>query len=105
MVNYGQFKGERDHHLDLVGSLHKDYCYKSVPTQIAHNAGLSRSALREIESGTAACEAVTAPQLYICISQVGANFWSREKLSSYRGLCREMGNLLCDANDDNNNQR
>ena len=42
MINYGQFKGERDQHLDLVGSLHKDYCYKSVPTQIAHNAGLPR---------------------------------------------------------------
>jgi hypothetical protein len=49
---------------------------------------LSRSVLREIESGTAEYEAVTAPQLYILISQVGVNFWSREKLS-FIGGCAE----------------
>ena len=40
----------------VVGFLDHDYRYKSLATQIPHNAGLAR-----IRHGTAACEAFSLP--------------------------------------------
>ena len=71
----------------IIGIIEQDYCYKSVPNQIPHDAGLAPIRFAGIQTGTVTDYATAANNFIYCIifirkrkqDYMKTRLWSRKK--------------------------